>query len=251
MAEPPGALQPRSRARGGPPWSAGACRGQPTGHAPRWDAWVLVLGPDRARPCARSEAEAEAGCALARRQSISLLVPTWRPSRPACACGGRGGPPALCQSRCRAARGAFVRRLPRASCTRAGANRCRARASSGAGRTCVAPGASSTRREALRAWGRPWPHRRRAIHARARPAAPKPCRAEGQPAQGAASAVAWSGARPPGKRRRSSVRAHAEAQDAAPNSRTRTSPPGPCQARSSRAPVTSRARVGASFTHAD
>jgi hypothetical protein len=32
------------------------CRGRPAGHAPRWDAWLL--GPDRARPCAGSEAEA-------------------------------------------------------------------------------------------------------------------------------------------------------------------------------------------------
>jgi hypothetical protein len=106
-------------------------RGRAVGYAPRRDA--RVLGPDRARPCAGSEAEAAPllggpprsqpwsrarggpprsggraraapGCAgagarprlplrrirgrgraLARRQSSSLLVPTRRPSGPACA----------------------------------------------------------------------------------------------------------------------------------------------------------------------
>ncbi|KAL5655256.1 hypothetical protein ACJX0J_034575, partial [Zea mays] len=112
-------------------------RGRAAGHAPRRDA--RVLGPDRARPCAGSEAEAAPlpggpsrsqpwsharggpprpggrarvapGCtgagarprpplrqirgrgrALARRQSSSLLVPTRRPSGPACAHAGWRG----------------------------------------------------------------------------------------------------------------------------------------------------------------
>jgi hypothetical protein len=52
----PGAFQPWSRAREGPPWSAGALRGRSAGHAPRRDA--RFQGPDRAAPGPRPRSAA-------------------------------------------------------------------------------------------------------------------------------------------------------------------------------------------------